>query len=193
MSGDPRSNRLGLNLSQTAVPAPDLPAADPAFVVAVEQQIRIEGENFIQRLRHHGVVGTLDIFNQLHNPGATVNIISYAVPPGQLAILNAIALVCHNPAVTMANLYVWRLLIDGNELPNVQTSVIFGNTGYRTNVGNPHRPMKITPVVVQSNQVITIQVIPSANLVGRYCVFVARLEGSILNPGSLPLNLLGGY
>lgn len=184
MDSTPGFGRLGIDFENQPRELIGSEKPDPHIGRIVREQLSARASAFIQSLSLHGVVGTLDILNTTKNLAALTNIISYTVPNGQLAIVTHFALVCNNPALSMGNLFVWRLLVNGEELPNMNTSLIFSATGYRTNVGNVHRPMAVTPIVVQPNQRITVEIRPSTNLIGAYAVFAARLVGRLVNPGT---------
>jgi len=188
MAGTPSLDRRGVFLENNAsalLRPVQSASADLSQIKKASEDLDAKGKASYQALVHHGTISTLDIINIVRNLSANTNIVSFRVPNGQVAVITHLALVCDNPAVSMTNAMVWRLLVDNQELPHMNSSLLFGQTGYRTNVGNIHRPMAITPVVVQSNQLITIELRISILIVGCMIAFAGRLVGRLISQGAM--------
>jgi len=196
MAGKPTLDRRGVFLENDAAPLLRPIQSAPAsadLVKSAAESLDARSKAATQQLVHHGTVGVIDILNTLRNLGAAANIIDFRVPNGQMAIITNVAVVCDNPGVTMCNAMVWRLLIDGQELPHMNTTLLFNRTGYRMNAGNVTRPMAITPAVAQSGQLVSIEIAVSSQITGNNVVFTGRLVGRLVNPGSVGAFSIGEF
>lgn len=126
----------------------------------------------------------VDISNYIRNPvdlgGATLptTVVSYQVPTMLVLLINKIGVTYSNPMVSMSQCVGWRIVVNGNRVPNIVSTA--DDYSY-SNFGSVHAPLEIEPLWVQAGQLVAVEVYPRFGFNSKLTV-TARLSGRLYKP-----------
>lgn len=105
---------------------------------------------------HRGHDEVLDLTGRVYNPAQNVitNLVTYTVPNGKIALFDSIAIWLSDPLAAKSEIIGWRITDSEMQPPEVGSI----NTAYRYDSnGALHEPFDISPLYVQANQIIAIE------------------------------------
>ncbi len=147
-----------------------------------ESELRARSKAAALALIHRGVDEIVDRFDVVVDPTVTQNLVTYTTPDSLVCKISRVAVLCSEPAVAMGLGIGWRLTLNGNELPYVNSAwalfryfpVVFGDLG---------NPMRVEPIWVQANETIAVELIVAAGFDVKVLI-AGRLGGQLYKPAT---------
>jgi len=182
--GRPGLRNAVMGAPASAVTLEDIQIADLAE--EKRKQNRADSVASKDALIHLGSDTVVDVSNYIRNPvdlgGATLPtvVVSYLVPSSLVLRVNKIGISYSNPIVSMSQCVGWRVVVNGNRVPNIVST---SDDYSYWNFGSVHAPMEIEPLWVQSQQLVAIEVYPRFGWNSALTV-TARISGRLFKPAS---------
>lgn len=161
--------------------------AAPLEVARMDEQLRARAVAFSQLIIHRSADETVDLVGQTRNPIAAVpvvavNVVTYQVPIGMVAVFDQIGITYSDPMVPMTQSVGWQLTINGLQVPNVQQTNP-GQEYFWWSAGEVNNPMQMRELWVQQRETIQVQIY-ATNGFDEQLTVTGRLSGRIYKPGT---------
>lgn len=152
----------------------------------VNEKLSLDSAVLKNKLLHRSPDESIDLVQYYQNitlwgalPTA-VDVVTYTVPAGCVAMIDQIAVFYSDPIVSQSVALGWRLTIDNGQVPNIQdVALSYIYSGF----SDPSQPFRIHPVWVQSDQTIALQINPSATF-GNALTITCRMSGKLFKPAT---------
>lgn len=169
------------------------PANDIHREEQITRDLALESRAVSRSLSHRGFDEALNVSRQIEHPtdtGAPIDLVTYTVPEGLVAVVNAVGVFYSEPIVPMTVSVGWRIVVNRGRVPNIIHTG--GNEDYYyTSFGDIMDPMPIRELWVQAGQTISIQVRAFFGF-DDHLVMIGAMSGRIFKPANPNLISIGG-
>jgi hypothetical protein len=141
-------------------PAIPIPAKTDVDLQKIDRNVVFQEQTEARKLEFAAIDTSFVRYNQISGilfpaPFGFVNVLSFTVPPGRVLSVNRVQYWLSEPLCYVNGQFEWQLSVDSSQIP-FQNGI--GNSGFTVPLNAIDGKTEISPVVVQSNATVTVQI-----------------------------------